>query len=97
MGLCGLLISGAIIGALARLIVPGKQDMGFWVTVLLGVVGAVGGALIASVFDWGTIATWILGIGIATGLVFLVAGGQRRAKIRKAPPTGYNRGINSLD
>ena len=46
----GLIISiiviGLIAGALARLIVPGKQSMGIGMTILLGIVGSfVGGFL----------------------------------------------------
>ena len=42
----GLLVVGLIIGALARLIKPGKQRMSILVTMLLGVVGAfIGGFL----------------------------------------------------
>ena len=41
-----MLIIGIIAGFLARLLVPGRDPMGFWATVLLGVVGSfVGGFL----------------------------------------------------
>jgi uncharacterized membrane protein YeaQ/YmgE (transglycosylase-associated protein family) len=50
MGWLGLVISiiiiGLIAGALARLIVPGKQSMSIGMTILLGIVGSfVGGFL----------------------------------------------------
>jgi uncharacterized membrane protein YeaQ/YmgE (transglycosylase-associated protein family) len=50
MGWLGLIISiiiiGLIAGALARLIVPGKQSMSIGMTILLGIVGSfVGGFL----------------------------------------------------
>ena len=42
----GLLVVGLIIGALARLIKPGKQRMSIVMTMVLGVVGAfIGGFL----------------------------------------------------
>jgi uncharacterized membrane protein YeaQ/YmgE (transglycosylase-associated protein family) len=42
----GLLVVGLIIGALARLIKPGRQRMSILATLLLGVVGAfIGGFL----------------------------------------------------
>jgi uncharacterized membrane protein YeaQ/YmgE (transglycosylase-associated protein family) len=54
MGLIGLIISwiiiGAIIGLLARAIMPGKQAMGLGMTIVLGVVGAIVGGLIGSLF-----------------------------------------------
>lgn len=54
MGLIGLIISwiiiGAIVGLLARAIMPGKQSMGLGLTIVLGVVGAIVGGLIGSLF-----------------------------------------------
>lgn len=49
----GFIVAGLIIGALARLIKPGKQRLGIVATLLLGLVGSVIG---------GTIA-WLLGTG----------------------------------
>ena len=41
-----LFVVGIVAGFLARLLVPGRDPMGFWATVLLGVVGSfVGGFL----------------------------------------------------
>jgi len=41
-----LLVIGLIAGALARLLVPGKQDIGIAATILLGIVGSfIGGFL----------------------------------------------------
>ncbi|BBY80992.1 GlsB/YeaQ/YmgE family stress response membrane protein [Mycolicibacterium pulveris] len=42
------LIVGAILGVLARLILPGKQNIGMLVTILLGAVGALLGAWISN-------------------------------------------------
>lgn len=47
----GLLIIGLIAGALARLLVPGKQEMSIPMTMLVGVIGSfVGGFLGALIF-----------------------------------------------
>jgi uncharacterized membrane protein YeaQ/YmgE (transglycosylase-associated protein family) len=41
-----MLVIGIVAGFLARLLVPGRDPMGFWATVLLGVVGSfIGGFL----------------------------------------------------
>jgi uncharacterized membrane protein YeaQ/YmgE (transglycosylase-associated protein family) len=41
-----LFVIGIIAGFIARLVVPGRNPMGFWATVLLGIVGSfVGGFL----------------------------------------------------
>ena len=46
-----MIILGLIVGALARLLVPGRQPMGWIATAVLGIVGAyVGGTLGSVVF-----------------------------------------------
>jgi uncharacterized membrane protein YeaQ/YmgE (transglycosylase-associated protein family) len=41
-----MLVVGIVAGFLARLLVPGRDPMGFWATVLLGIVGSfIGGFL----------------------------------------------------
>ena len=44
----GFIVAGLIIGALARLIKPGKQNLGILATLGLGLVGSIIGGLIAS-------------------------------------------------
>ncbi len=36
----GTIIFGAVIGVLARLVIPGKQAMGWLITVVIGIIGA---------------------------------------------------------
>lgn len=54
MGFIGLIISwliiGAIIGLLARAVMPGKQAMGLGMTIVLGVIGAIVGGFIGGLF-----------------------------------------------
>ena len=51
----GFLIAGLIIGALARLILPGRQRIGLLLTLVLGVVGSVIGGTIANALNSGDI------------------------------------------
>jgi uncharacterized membrane protein YeaQ/YmgE (transglycosylase-associated protein family) len=51
----GLIAVGLVIGALARLVKPGRQRMSIFATLLLGVAGAVIGGLIADWLDVGSI------------------------------------------
>lgn len=46
MGILGWIVFGLIVGALAKLVMPGKDPGGFVVTTLLGIVGAVIGGFI---------------------------------------------------
>ena len=40
----GAIIAGLIIGALARLVLPGKQDISIVITILLGILGSLIGS-----------------------------------------------------
>ena len=75
-GLFQLILFGLIAGALAKLIMPGRQGGGFILTVLLGVIGAlVGGWMVWSWASGGTLSGFdlrSLGIAIAGALVVLV-------------------------
>ena len=51
----GFLIAGLVIGALARLIKPGKQNLGLLATLGLGLVGSVIGGVIANLIGTGDI------------------------------------------
>ncbi|TMR23255.1 GlsB/YeaQ/YmgE family stress response membrane protein [Nonomuraea turkmeniaca] len=46
------LVIGAIVGALARLIVPGRSGMSIGLTLIVGIVAALIGTLIAHAFGW---------------------------------------------
>ncbi|MDL4777086.1 MULTISPECIES: GlsB/YeaQ/YmgE family stress response membrane protein [Thermomonosporaceae] len=49
-GIFTAIVFGGIIGALARLVVPGKQDMSIWLTVLVGIVAAFAGTGLSHLF-----------------------------------------------
>ncbi|MBA3438180.1 MAG: GlsB/YeaQ/YmgE family stress response membrane protein [Thermoleophilaceae bacterium] len=55
MGLIGFLVFGLIVGALARLLLPGKQKIGLVLTLVLGVIGSVIGGLIANALGTGDV------------------------------------------
>lgn len=87
MGILAWIILGLLAGAIAKLILPGKQGGGWIVTLLLGVVGALLGGWLGSVLfnapleDFWSIQTWLLAIGGAI-VVLLIWGlifGRKRA------------------
>jgi uncharacterized membrane protein YeaQ/YmgE (transglycosylase-associated protein family) len=51
----GFIVAGLIIGALARLLMPGKQKIGLLWTLALGLAGSVIGGTIANLIDTGDI------------------------------------------
>lgn len=79
MGFFGFLLLGLIAGAIAKLIIPGRQGGGWLITLLLGVVGAIlGGWIGGLIFGGGlqeffSIRTWLLAIG-GSVVVLLVYG-----------------------
>jgi uncharacterized membrane protein YeaQ/YmgE (transglycosylase-associated protein family) len=80
MGIIGTIVVGLIVGALARLVMPGEQRMGWILTCLLGIVGAVVAGFIGQALGWyaaGQGAGWIASI-IGAVLVLFVVGKLRR-------------------
>ncbi len=70
--LIGFLAFGLVVGAVARLIKPGKQHLNVWMTLLLGVVGSLVGGLVASLLGTGNI--WELNIiGAIVAIIVAVA------------------------
>ncbi|WNV76836.1 hypothetical protein [Geodermatophilus sp. DSM 44513] len=51
----GFIVAGLIIGALARLIKPGKQHLSILATLLLGLVGSVVGGVVANLLGTGDV------------------------------------------
>jgi len=78
----GMIIAGAVLGALARLIMPGVQNISILWTVVLGAVGALIGAIIANFFgvahtdgfDWIKWALSLVAAIIAISVYMAVTG-----------------------
>ena len=51
-GLIGLAVFGLIVGAIAKLLMPGKDPGGIVITMALGVAGAVIGGMIGRTLGW---------------------------------------------
>jgi len=89
------LVIGLVIGALARLLVPGRQHIGLVMTILIGVVAAlVGGLLTTAIIGAGhTVITFIVALVAAALLVsaFTTRGygryqGRSRSRSRSRRP-----------
>ena len=67
----GFIVAGLIIGALARLVKPGKQNLSLLMTLLLGLAGSVIGGVIANLLGTGDI--WELNvIGFVVAIIAAV-------------------------
>jgi len=63
---------GALIGVIARLIDPDKDNMNWVVTVMIGIVGSVAAALIGQLSGWYGVPSWIgSGIAVALAIIFV--------------------------
>ncbi|SDD39422.1 GlsB/YeaQ/YmgE family stress response membrane protein [Actinokineospora iranica] len=87
-GIISALIVGLIIGALGRLVLPGKQNIPIWLTIVIGVVAAVLGTFLANALGVGDTRgiDWIevvIQIALAAGGVSLATGiynGRKRIR-----------------
>lgn len=88
MGITGIftaILIGAIVGALGRLVVPGRQRIAMWLTIAIGVVAALAGTTIAGTVGLAATAgvDWIelfLQVGLAAAGVGIAA---RRPPVRE--------------
>jgi uncharacterized membrane protein YeaQ/YmgE (transglycosylase-associated protein family) len=73
----GLIVFGAVIGVLARLVLPGRQNINLIITVILGILGALIGYWVwGSLLDKGNTAgidwiRWFISIAAAAILVVI--------------------------
>ena len=73
----GAIVIGLILGALGRLVVPGKQRIPIWLTILVGIAAAFIGTFIARAFglarvDWIEFVFQVIiaaiGVAVVTGI-----------------------------
>ena len=67
MGIIWMLIIGLVVGAIAKLIMPGKDPGGFIVTIILGIAGAFLAGFLGRAMGW-------YGEGDAVGFIASVIG-----------------------
>src|SRR5436309_16030192 len=75
-----IVIVGLVVGALARLVVPGRNPIGIGMTILLGVVGAVVGGIIGRAIGAGMLITLIVEVAVAAALVYMISGSSHRRR-----------------
>lgn len=85
----GFIVAGLVIGALARLIKPGKQNLGLLATLLLGLAGSVIGGVVANLLGTGdifelNILGFIVAVVAAVALIGIAEAltGRNRSRVR---------------
>ena len=73
MGILGMIIFGAIVGAIAKLIMPGRDPGGIIVTIILGILGSIVGGFVLGALLPGRSASDPAGwIGSILGAILLL-------------------------
>ncbi len=86
-----LVVSGLIVGALARLALPGKDPMSIGQTILIGIAGSFGAGLLTwALFGRGG-GGIILSVLFATGIVYLVRRSRGGSLRDPGRPPGIDR------
>ena len=68
MGFIAYIVLGLIVGVLAKWIMPGKDPGGIFVTIVLGIAGAMIGGFIGTQLGIGDVTGFnLVSIGLATG------------------------------
>ena len=87
-GIITAIIIGAIIGALGRLIVPGKQNIPIWLTIIIGIVAAlIGTAIVGSLqdtegIDWVEILVQVVLAAVGVYIAAALTGRGSRGALR---------------
>ena len=84
MGILGWILFGLVVGALAKLVMPGRDPGGIIITMLIGIAGAVIGGFVGRSLGWygeGEAAGFLMSFIGAVALLALyrVFVGRRRA------------------
>lgn len=77
-GIFGYIIGGLVIGVLARLVKPGADPMGWIMTIVLGIVGAVVGGYVSGMLGVTGILVWVVAILAAVVLLFIYEAARKK-------------------
>lgn len=82
----GFVVFGLVVGALARLVVPGRQQLTIWMTLILGLVGSVVGGVVANALGTGDVFELnVVGsiVAIGAAVLLIIAGDRLGALARR--------------
>jgi uncharacterized membrane protein YeaQ/YmgE (transglycosylase-associated protein family) len=85
MGILGWILFGLVIGAIAKLLMPGKDPGGIIVTILLGIAGAVLGGFAGRALGFygpGEAAGWLMALLGSVILLWIYRLATRRTAVR---------------
>src|SRR6266540_3886394 len=72
-----LVLTGLIIGALGRLVLPGRQEISLLATALVGIGASLLGGILADLFDAGWLVQFLVAVALAAIGITLFASSER--------------------
>jgi uncharacterized membrane protein YeaQ/YmgE (transglycosylase-associated protein family) len=72
-----LVITGLVIGALGRLVLPGRQQIGLLATALVGIGASLLGGILANIFDAGWLIQFLVAVALAALGITIFASSER--------------------
>jgi uncharacterized membrane protein YeaQ/YmgE (transglycosylase-associated protein family) len=76
-----LAFTGLVIGALGRLVLPGRQDIGMLATTLVGIAASLLGGILATAFDVGRLVQFLVAVALAAIGIMLFASSRRGRRV----------------
>ena len=76
-----LAITGLIIGALGRLVLPGRHDISLLATTLVGIAASLLGGILADAFNVGWIVQFLVAVALAAIGITLFASSEQRIAV----------------
>jgi uncharacterized membrane protein YeaQ/YmgE (transglycosylase-associated protein family) len=91
-GIISAILIGLVIGALGRLVVPGKQHIPIWLTILVGIGAAFAGTALARAMgiptdtkgiDWMELLVQVIVAAVGVAIVAAAFGRRRSGILRR--------------
>jgi len=76
-----LALTGLVVGALARLVLPGRQDISLLATALIGIAASLLGGILANVFDAGWLIQFLVAVALAAIGITLFSSPEFRRRL----------------
>jgi uncharacterized membrane protein YeaQ/YmgE (transglycosylase-associated protein family) len=77
-----LALTGLVVGALGRLVLPGRQNISLVATALVGIGASLLGGILANIFDVGWLVQFLVAVGVAAiGITLFASSEQRRRPV----------------
>jgi uncharacterized membrane protein YeaQ/YmgE (transglycosylase-associated protein family) len=74
-----LALTGLVVGALGRLVLPGRQNISLLATALIGIAASLLGGILANLFDVGWLIQFLVAVALAAiGVTLFQSSEQRR-------------------